>query len=324
MPPGDTRWDDREAVVFLSKRWFTGQPDSTKQAGRYVIGAIRHPYSNLDGSDLDSYTIGSRMNKAWLPATTATGGSAYLMDDPASAGSGEATTITLNALKAEIAAVEAEIAAGDGSKTYRECIYQKYRWEEREQYSYSRHGHRWTPRRIEVGSGQAPSATLQHETNRNRGPSVQYWLEGEDAELFTIPAIGRVQAVRPLPAGEYKYMYLDRRPVMNICNAYPEVAKKRHRRIMVAVAPDGVLHELFFDPVTAGTAVKADGANGVLMPTEFTDGNSASATIESISYEPAGSGQDGTVKLRVDPHTVSRTTSWTSSSWTVRYRCRLR
>ncbi len=306
----DTRWDDREAVVFLHKRWFTGQPESTRQAGRYVFGAIRHLYPEVDGSDLDSYTVGSRVNKAWLPAASANGGSAYLMDDPASAGPGGAPTITLTALKAEISAVEAEVAVGDGTEAYRECIYEKYRWEEREQYYYNKYGHLWTPRRIEVESGQAPSATVQYETGINSGPNVQYWLEGEDAALFTIPSIGRIQAVRPLPAGEYMYMYLDRRPVMNICDAFPEEAKKRDRRIMVAVAPDGVLHELFFDPVTLRQAqgerspVGADGSNGVLKPASFTDANGASATIESISYEPpTGSDQTGTVKLEVDPHT---------------------
>ena len=43
-------------------------------------------------------------------------------------------------------------------------------------------------------------------------------------------------------------------------------------------APDGVLHELFFDPVTVGNAVAADGANGVLKPATFTDANGATTT----------------------------------------------
>ena len=75
---------------------------------------------------------------------------------------------------------------------------------------------------------------------------------------------------------------------------------------MTVTAPGGTLHELFFDPVTVGSSVLADGTNGVLKPASFTDANGASATIGSISYEPpsAGSGQAGIVKLGVDPHTV--------------------
>ena len=110
---------------------------------------------------------------------------------------------------------------------------------------------------------------MQSETSINRGPNVQYWLEGGDAALFTIPYLGHV-AVRPLPAGEYEYMYLDRSPA-NVCNAYPKLAKKKRLRNMVAVAPEGTLHELFFDPVTVGTTDAADSANGVLIRRTFTD-----------------------------------------------------
>ena len=40
-------------------------------------------------------------------------------------------------------------------------------------------------------------------------------------------------------------------------------------------APEGTLHEAFFDPVSVGTSVKADGSNGVLKPTSFTVGGTA-------------------------------------------------
>ena len=44
---------------------------------------------------------------------------------------------------------------------------------------------------------------------------------------------------------------------------------------VTVTAPAGTLHEAFFDPVTVGTAVKADGSNGVLTPTSFTVGSTA-------------------------------------------------
>ena len=72
------------------------RPHSTSQADWYTLGILgdgRYPD--------DSYTISSS-NKLWLPAASATGGSAFLMDDPALIASGEAPTITLAALKAEI------------------------------------------------------------------------------------------------------------------------------------------------------------------------------------------------------------------------------
>ena len=66
----------------------------------------------------------------------------------------------------------------------------------------------------------------------------------------------------------------------------------------MSLPPEGTLHEAFFDPVTVGTAVAADSANGVLKPAEFTDANGASATIERIAWE-AGTEDSGTVKLKL-------------------------
>ena len=66
--------------------------------------------------------------------------------------------------------------------------------------------------------------------------------------------------------------------------------------------PAGTLHEAFFDPVTVGTTVAADGSNGVLKPASFTYANGASATLERIAWEP-GAGESGTVTLQVNPAT---------------------
>ena len=46
-------------------------------------------------------------------------------------------------------------------------------------------------------------------------------------------------------------------------------------REVTVTAPEGTLHEAFFDPVTVGVAVKADGSNGVLKPASFTVGGTA-------------------------------------------------
>ena len=52
---------------------------------------------------------------------------------------------------------------------------------------------------------------------------------------------------------------------------------------VTVTAPAGTLHEAFFDPVTVGTAVKADGSNGVLKPTSFTVG-STSTELTSLEW----------------------------------------
>ena len=75
----------------------------------------------------------------------------------------------------------------------------------------------------------------------------------------------------------------------------------RYEWTVTVNAPEGTLHEAFFDPVTDGTAVAADSTNGVLSPATFTDANGASATIERIAWEP-GTGGSGTVKVKLSPH----------------------
>ncbi|MDE2716607.1 MAG: hypothetical protein OXI33_06270, partial [Chloroflexota bacterium] len=57
-------------------------------------------------------------------------------------------------------------------------------------------------------------------------------------------------------------------------------------------APNGTLHEAFFDPVTDGSAIAADSSNGILKPASFTDVNTASATLQRIAWA------SGTVKVK--------------------------
>ena len=63
------------------------------------------------------------------PAHPTSGTQRFLLDAPVDAGTGGASgqsegtpTITLDEMKAEIAGVEREVAAGDGSDAYRACI----------------------------------------------------------------------------------------------------------------------------------------------------------------------------------------------------------
>ena len=109
----DTRWDGREAIVFL-----------VSEAGEYLLG-----YANTEGED--GYTVASRWSKNWLPEAASPSGAVgrsgdkrFLLDDPSSGGasgaqgasgaSATAPTITLSALKAKVAELRGEIDAGGG------------------------------------------------------------------------------------------------------------------------------------------------------------------------------------------------------------------
>ena len=117
---------------------------------------------------------------------------------------------------------------------------------------------------------------------------------GTDGIYFT----EKFTTARPLPGGEYK---VNRREVWSLfllCN----YALDNDWTITVT-APSGTLHEMFFDPVTVGTAVAADATNGVLKPRTFKGAGGASTTISRIAYEPAaaGSGKSAEVKIGVTP-----------------------
>lgn len=307
------RWDDREAIVFLkhSQAYLT----STQQAGRFYLSP------ELDVPPDDNYSLSSRYSKLWLPAESNSQPSGdqqrFLMDVPPA--SGTAPTITLGEMKDRIATVTAKLNAGDGSPEYRECLRRTY-WREREQ-SYREETF---PDRVfiptgfpsqdhAIDSGLAARSTLYEDdqgygiapNNRN-----QFWLDGGDADLFGVEfgeavpydstgdgvndAINFTRSVvtsRPIPEGVYRFHSNYRGTFFIPCDGF----SIRYEWTVTVTSPDGVLHELFFNPVTVGSTVAADTTNGVLKPASFTDANGAAATIGSISYE------SGTVEIEVTP-----------------------
>ena len=78
--------------------------------------------------------------------------------------------------------------------------------------------------------------------------------------------------IAPLPEGLYKVEFNYQMPYQIPCKYRPEAIYKDE---VTAVAPAGTLHGAFFDPVTVGTAVKADATNGLLSPTSFMVGGTA-------------------------------------------------
>ena len=308
----DARWDGREAIVFLF--------DDPRLNDRYLLGTVdaRDPV----GAAEDHYTIASRHSKRWLPAAS-TGGATgisraaatpvdeaqtFLLDMPAdtdvlrASGQAGTPTITLAQMKAKIAELEREAAAGGGSKVYRECLYEKYKWERevryrKEQlggvYYYERHDHT-------IGSGLLAGARVYaglYDGHLAETPPTnpgEFRLVGRDAEWFSVNWPGRVTSVRPLPEGEYKFYYSYRPQRYIICDAHPEEELKRDEVFVTVTAPAGTVHEAFFDPAAIGTAVGADAANGVVEPAGFTVGGTAT-TISSLKWE------SGTATMELSP-----------------------
>ena len=160
-----------------------------------------------------------------------------------------------------------------------------------------------------------------------RAPTAYYdwlWFEGHDSDLFAPriandpdndPATGyawEYVALRPMPEGEYKafvnFQYSAWRP----CDYNPEADLNTLEATIIAAAPDGVIHEAFFDPAALkGGAAGADASDGVLAPADFAFGG-AGASLASIRW------RSQTVEMRLSPHTRLRIITRTSSRRTAR------
>ncbi len=309
----DSQWDNREAIVFLE--YSISYLSSTQQAERFHLAWQNSipPYEDL-------YSLANRLQKMWLPTEAAGGAPSspvgdqqrFLLDVPPSTGT--VPTISLGEMKNRIAAVAAKLNAGDGTPEYTECVRRTYQYEREDRHDITTGGdglYTKTPDH-DLDSGLAASSVIYETTDLGGLPNMrdELWLDGGDADLFSvefgdsvpydfsgdgvndsIQYAQRLASARPLPAGAYMFHFNHRDAEFVPCAGYTI----RYEWTVTVTAPEGTLHELFFDPVAVGSAVSADATNGVLKPATFTDASGGSATIHSVSYEA------GTVRVGVTP-----------------------
>ena len=311
----DTQWDNREAIFFLQDVPVNLIP--TLQGDNHYFLASGSGFSYRD-----NYSLSSKYHKLWLPAAaaatgqsgTAGDGQEFLLAMPAGAAgaSGASTpagsTITLGALKQRIAAVTAELNAGDGSEEYKDCVRFKYRFERQDRYFIAQgEGRRVEPMypTHEFDSAQPAGATI-YEDQIGGAESTEkrsrLWFDGQDAALFNVVAgdpvpqewgftfTQSVVSARPIPAGEYRANNNFLRFPFIPCNHV-----FTYEMTMTVTAPEGTVHEAFFDPVVIGAAVGADGSRGVLKPASFAIEGVGTTDIKRIRWESAR------VEMQIDP-----------------------
>ena len=308
----DNQWDDREAIVFLQQDY--GEfLSSTEQADRYYL-----EWGGTWTIPDDGYSIASLHNKLWLPATAAVGAPSqpsgdqqnFLLDEPLATGT--ASTITLGEMESRIAGVAAKLDASDGSEEYLECVPLTYEAERRERHYWETYPDRsgshagdTPPHEHEFDSGLAVGSIL-YEDELGFGQTAdnlnRYWLDGGDVDLFNVEFgeavpydwsgdgvndvvnfTRKVLSVRPLPEGVYRFHYNDQGGIFLPCDGYTN----RYEWTVTVDAPEGTLHEAFFDPVTDGTAVAADSTTGVLDPATFTDATMRRRPLSALPGNPA-------------------------------------
>ena len=317
----DSRWDNREAIVFLEAERSSRNQVLPLGPDQYWFGSIR------EGGWIYGISVASPHSKRWLPEvaksasarTTAPSEKLFLTDDPLGPetvyGRRVATrspgsplpTISLGTLKTRVATLEAEANAG-GTALYRACIEAAYG-----RLRYVTHLVKVRPgpsRRdfaipsglpagttIDVQEGPAsktPNALgiwefigLDREMVRYDHVNVRPFAAGSEYYAFAL----RLLTTRPLPADTYVYHPYWLSP--HCTKDLSSVATSTVAHLTVT-APARSLHEAFFDPVAIGEAVGSDD----LSPADFSLDGSSTTTITSLKWE------DGEVTLALTPTTT--------------------
>ena len=294
----NTVYDDRPGVLFLmgpldsaasseSEASGTGTKEgSTQNECQSTTTKFNFVLSNPGVQSNFEYAIDT-LSRTWLPAKEVPSGGAS-----GSSGSSEFITdgtqspppvSALAALKTRIREIDAMLRAGEGTEGYDECIHSKLT---RERY-YRDWNVELYGREVAIDSGLESGSELYNSGITYIDPYNVYWVSGPDAEMFEHVIIDNdsiagngyyvlERTTRPLAAGQYQVSFRRQHHAYVVCNFVPPDTGISSYNVTVT-APAGTLHEAFFDPAAIGTAVGADATNGVLKPTSFTVGETATA-----------------------------------------------
>ena len=327
----DTRWDALEAIVFLRPSPLASESGVYEFSRRYWNATPGlHDYAITS-----DYGNAHFPNRAWLPGGAPTGGNAPISDtatkdstappepryftrapsvqpgdiitDSLSPASPSTPSVSLSELKSLVATGEDMLTKGKDIPGYEDCVRARYKFDA----LYKKYPPEMSFGEIRISSGQPAGHRLwpNPPVISTENHYTKWWFSGPDSDLFIYritndpdnnPATGYAWeqvALRPMPEGEYKVFVNNQPSGWAPCGYNPEVSNNRDERTIIATAPDGVVHEAFFDPAALnGGAAGADASNGVLDPTDFTFGG-ASVSLNSIRWESQA------VEMRLSPHT---------------------
>ena len=304
----NTTWDGRQGVLFLNTLDPVYRPPGDSgDAQRSIAPSFGLTVYHYDARNQWDYSVDT-LSRAWLPASgtgSAQGSSARSSDASPQAfitdvSTSPPTVTSLADLRTQVNEFEAMRAATADTAGFERCIAGKI--------AHKRHRRAvpWTPFREEatLDSDTAAGFEVYRKLRNDRFPAYdRFWLTGPGANFFqsqledddSDAANGyyhTISTFRPLPGGVYNFqnhwqLYSD-----IPCNFVPTDAYVDWT--VTVTAPAGVLHEAFFDPVAIGSAVGADGVNGVLDASGFPAGGTAT-TITGLKWE------NGAVTMTLSP-----------------------
>ena len=310
----DRWWEDRESILFLDENELANSEASGQSASTIYkfIPWIEyrlpiHNYATTDHypySSTDGFSVLAERHRVWLPSTATSSGVSGASDsrfmlgenpnDPhvqsAAGFSSFDADISLSALKSRIKAVADLVAQGEGVVEYEECLRMKFMLERIP----------WEPYAIElpIQSGRRAGAVVISDALGGREYYGIYFFSGADESFFEIVIEDddsdpyeiyhrTAKTLRPLVAGDYSVVYHQMPGILRACidspvEGYTDIPTANWT--IRATAPEGTLHEAFFDLVAIGAAVGADSANGTLTPAAFPTASGADAEIRRIDW----------------------------------------
>ena len=298
----NTAWDDRQGVLFLNLS-APATPVQEGKAGSQNETAFKFTLSNFGVETEWDYSIDT-LSRAWLPASKTGQPDA---DSPAlstlqfttDGSTSPPKLVSLAELRSDIAEMEDTLEAGAGVQGFARCIRDKIRHERH------RRAVPFTPYQhsIALSSGLPAGTEILRVGPFFEDPAYwRSWFTGTDYRLFQTsmedvdsnPRYGydRVIAVlRPLPAGSYRFEYRVQHDSDARCGFIREPYLEGS---VTATAPEGAVHEAFFDPAATGAAVGFTAGAGALEPAGFTV-NGARTSIDALNWER------GVVTLELSP-----------------------
>ncbi len=305
-------WEERESIIFLlmSDRRGLSELEGLTRTNHYKF--LHQGYSSEDrywenyahasgGHINGEYSVESERNRVWLPSSAASGvqqaasgeQSFMLGDAPAGVSDTRVSTassdanISLSGLKVKIKAMDKLLKDNADVAGFEECLIARFHDTRTSNYDAET-----SPAEFAIESGLSVGNIFYDHGMRGEGYDPHH-LIGEDTHLFEMvtedednnPRNGyRIEArnKRPVVRGQYKVSW------QNVLYEWIPCGYKTPPRpwLIKVTAPDGTLHEAFFDPVELGGAVGADGTDGVLKPAAFSaNGSDDATTIERIGWQ---------------------------------------
>ncbi len=285
----NTNYDQRLGILFLSgplymPTIYEGQSDRLSRSASSSATAFNFERENLAVKSWE-YSIDS-IARVWMPAkndppTSTSRGRSPRNSDPEYITGRETsppTVIRLSELKTKISALATRLASGAEIPGFKECV--------RGELDRERYYRDYDPYTVyhTIPSGADPDSQALRDEPVRHGDSVYriFHVRGKDASYFQAVIVDddddparysfKYTPSRPLPARLYEVDFTYQLPDEIPCGQIDDPVRLRE---VTVTAPTGTLHEAFFDPVTVGTAVKADATNGALKPTSFTVGGTA-------------------------------------------------